>query len=252
MNGNPTTLAPNGGHGASRDWRAFSRDYEDLVFSVTSFVAQRQRILSQVVPGVVADIGCGPLGHLLRDIALLPGTLSLGGDFCWEMILSSRGATKQSDVRYLLTDNRYLAFANSSIDTVVSVNSMLPETRDEVERMFTEVARVLRERGRLVAVLPSFEMSLVARDRWGMQQCLDLENHREWDTSGWQCFYTSDDIDALMKRHRFRRYSLERVTFSATDEIRHIRRVYAKRLQQVSDQRLMDDPLFEHFLVAER
>src|ERR1700675_182348 len=104
MNANSSAHTPSDGRRAARQWEAFSRDYEALVFSVTSFAAQRQRILNHLVPGVVADIGCGPLGLLLHDIALLPSTLALGSDFCWDMILSSRERTKQSAVRYVLTD----------------------------------------------------------------------------------------------------------------------------------------------------
>jgi SAM-dependent methyltransferase len=252
MNGKSPVSASYDRLHASRQWKTFSHDYETLVFSVTSFAAQRQMILRNVVSGVVADIGCGPLGHLLRDIAQLPKTWTLGSDFCWEMILGSRERTKQSAIHYILTDNRCLALGNSSVDTIVSVNSILPETRAEVEVIFQEVGRVLRKGGRLVAVLPSFEMSLVARDRWGMEQRLDLQNHREWDTSGWQCFFASVDIDDLMKRHQFARYRVERMTFSSMDEIDHIRRVYADRLQGVPLQRLAEDPLFEHLLVAER
>jgi SAM-dependent methyltransferase len=234
------------------NWKAFSRNYDSLVFSVTSFAAQRKRILSHAIRGVIADIGCGPLGYLLHDIARLPSTSALGTDFCWDMVSGSRRRTLRSAVRYILTDNRCLALANSSIDTIVSVNSILPETRDEVDIMFREVARVLREGGRFVAVLPSFEMSLVAQDRWGMEQRLDVKNRREWDTLGWQCFYTSDDIGALMKQHRFRHFSIEQMTFSTADEIEHIRHVYGERLHHVPYQRLARDPLFEHFLIAER
>jgi SAM-dependent methyltransferase len=252
MNGKPPVLASYDNLHASRQWKKFSHDYEARVFSATSFAVQRQRILSNVASGLVADIGCGPLGHLLHDLAQLPKTWAVGSDFCWEMILSSRKRTKQGAVRYLLTDNRCLALNSSSIDTIVSVNSILPETRAEIEVTFQEVGRVLRKSGRLVAVMPSFEMSLVARDRWGMEQRLDLQNRREWDTSGWQCFYTLADIDALMKRHQFARYRVEKMSFSAPDEIEHVRRVYADRLQRVPHRRLLQDPLFEHLLVAER
>lgn len=103
-----------------------------------------------------------------------------------------------------------------------------------------------------MAVVPSFEMSLVARDQWGMQLHLDLQNHREWDTTGWQCFYTVMDMDTLMKQHRFSRYQVKRMMFSKSAEIEHIRRVYAERLESVPHNRLAQHPLFEHLLVAER
>jgi len=180
-----------------RRWKEFSERYESKVFSVTSFPARRQKILRGVLPGIVADLGCGPLGLMLREICGLANTVVIGTDFCWEMLVESKRHTKECDVHYVLADNRCLPFQDRSIDTVVSVNSFLPESREEVESIFQQVARVLRRGGRLVALLPSFEMSLIARDKWEMPLRLDLDNHREWDTSGWQCFYTRSDIDEL-------------------------------------------------------
>ena len=238
--------------GAAEAWKPFSLEYEAKVFSLTSFSAPRKRILREVVPGVVVDVGCGPLGLMLREIARLPGTRAVGSDFGCEMIAESRRRTEGYAVQYLLADNRYLPIRSSSIDTIVAVNSFLPETRGEVELVFEEVARVLRKGGRLVAVLPSFEMSLVARDRWKMVLQLDLENHREWDTTGWQCYYTISDIADLMQGHRFQRHYVEPIVLSAPQEVAHIRQVYGASLKDVPVQRLVQDPLFEHLLVAER
>jgi ubiquinone/menaquinone biosynthesis C-methylase UbiE len=238
--------------GAAEAWRSFSLEYEAKVFSLTSFAARRERILREVVPGVVVDAGCGPLGLMLREIARLPATQAVGIDFSSQMIAESRHRTEGYAVQYVLADNRYLPLGNSSVDTLVAVNSFLPETRAEVELIFEEVGRVLRKGGRLVAVLPSFEMSLVARDRWKMVLKLDLENHREWDTTGWQCFYTTSDIRELMHRYRFRRHYVEPIVLSAPQELAHVRQVYAPSLDHVSAERLLKDPLFEHLLVAER
>jgi len=115
------------------------------------------------------------------------------------------------DVRYVVADNRCFPFPSGSMDTIVSINSFVPESRADVELMFHESMRVLRRGGRLVALLPSFEMSLIARDKWKMQVRLDLEDHREWETSGWQCFYTETDIHELMRKNRLPGYRLGRV-----------------------------------------
>ena len=95
-------------------------------------------------------------------------------------------------------------------------------------------------------------MSIVARDGWRMKISLDLENHREWDTSGWQTFYTVGDIEDLMKRHRFGSYRVDRMTFSEPAELAHIRAIYAGALEGVPPERLIEMPLFEHLLTAER
>jgi ubiquinone/menaquinone biosynthesis C-methylase UbiE len=233
-------------------WKQFAREYQSKVFSVTSFVAKRQQILQHVSEGIVVDLGCGPLGVMLRDIQRLPGRRAVGSDFCLDMITESRRSTAGLDIQYVAADNRCLPFRSSSIDTIISVNSVIPETRAEVSLIFEEVSRVLRENGRFVAVLPSFEMSLIAKNQWGMAVQLDLVAHREWDTLDWQCFYTTGDIERLMGGHHFAHYQIQKIAFSAPEEVIHIRQVYAENLKGVAPDALVQYPLFEHLLIAER
>jgi ubiquinone/menaquinone biosynthesis C-methylase UbiE len=183
---------------------------------------------------------------------MLPGTRAIGSDFSAEMVAQSRSRTAGLSVSYIVADNRHLALGSSRVDTIVAVNSLIPETRPEVDLMFQEAARVLRRGGRLIALLPAFEMSLIARERWQMPVQMDMANHREWDTTGWQCFYTVSDIQDLVRRHAFQDYAIERVAFSAPEEVEHIRKVYASNLQHVPTERLLQDPLFEHLLIADR
>jgi ubiquinone/menaquinone biosynthesis C-methylase UbiE len=233
-------------------WKDFSQDYDLKVLSVTSFPKRRQQIMREVTPGVVADLGCGPLGLILRDICRLPETFAIGTDFCYEMLVESSRHTRDCDVAYVLADNRSLPFQSQSLDTIVSVNSFLPETRRDVNLIFGEVARTLKKGGRLVAMLPSFEMSLIARDYWKMPIELDLDNHREWDTLGWQCFYTLSDIDQLIERHSFCHYRVEKISFSSHEEINHFRLVYKDTAKNIPIERLIEAPLFEHLLIANR
>lgn len=230
----------------------FSRDYERKVFSVTSFAERRARIAREVGPGVAVDLGCGPTGLLLKDMAGIPGVKAVGADFCPEMIQQSRSVTTGYDIDYVVADNRELPFPNRTIDTIIAVNSFVPETRQEVDDMFSEAARVLRAAGKLVALLPAFEMSLVARDLWGMRVQLDEVEHRECDTSGWQCFYMIEDIANLISRSGFRDYQIERMVFSHAEEMSSVRGVYAASLAGVPEQRLWRAPLFEHLLIATR
>jgi hypothetical protein len=115
--------------------------------------------------------------------------------------------------------------------------------------MFAEVGRVLKPGGRFVALLPAFETSLMARDDWHMEIRIDLVNHREHDTTGWQCFYTQDDVAALVRRHGFTASTLERLYFDSEEAIEEIRKIYGWNL---SAEVLREYPLFEHFLVAEK
>lgn len=232
-------------------WGKFSEDYSSKVFAPTIFPERRARILRDALSGLVVDLGCGALGLILSDIARRPDTIAIGTDFSWSMINQSRCRTSLINTHYVVADHRALPFSTGGIDCIVTVNSILPTTRTDVDLVFAEIARVLRKGGRLIALLPAFEMSLRARDEWRMPIEVDPDRHRMWDTTGWQCFYTSEDICELMNRHRFGRFEVERMRFSASAERDHIRQVYAASLEQVPVERMVAMPLFEHLLVAE-
>jgi SAM-dependent methyltransferase len=226
--------------------------YEQRVISLTSLESTRRLLVREARPGLVVDLGCGPVGLLERDLASVVGTGVVASDFSMAMIRQSRARLRAPNVAHLVADNRDLPLASGCADTVYSVNSIIPEHRSDADRMFGEVARILRPEGRLVAVLPAFEMSIVARDEWGMPVELDLEGHRELDTSGWQCFYTEGDIAGLLERHGFRRSRLSRIVLGAPEEIAHVRAVYAPQLERVEPRKLDEYPLFEHLLVADK
>ena len=229
-------------------WKDLSQDYADKVLSISSFPKHVREIMKHVTSGLVLDLGCGPMGNLLQEVSRVRGAIAVGVDSCPEMVIESRKHTTAS-VSYVIADNRFLPFKDSVAGTVLAINSFVPETREVAKQMFAEGVRVLRSGGHMVAVLPSFEMSLLAQQHWGMELQLDMENRREWDTVGWQCFYTEDDIHQLMKQFGMR-YATQRIIFSEPAEIEHVQRVY--RLQAASSKRLVQYPLFEHLLIAQR
>jgi SAM-dependent methyltransferase len=233
-------------------WEPFSVGYEQRVISLTSLESTRRLLVREAQPGLVVDLGCGPVGLLHRDLASVAGVRVVACDFSLAMIRESRARFRAPNVEHLVADNRDVPLEPGCADAVYSVNSILPEHRPDADRMFSEVARILRPQGRFVAVLPSFEMSIVSRDDWGMPVELDLDGHREWDTSGWQCFYTEGDIAGLIERHGFRRHRLSRIVLGAPEEIAHVRTVYAQQLEHVAPQKLEEYPLFEHLLIAEK
>jgi hypothetical protein len=89
----------------------------------------------------------------------------------------------------------------------------------------------------------------MARDDWKMDIRIDEAARREFDTTGWQCFYTEADVAELMKAHDVASYRLDRVYFDSDDAVAAIRKIYGGSL---SAQVLHKYPLFEHLLVAER
>lgn len=233
----------------SRAWEPFHIDYMEKVFCISMFPAKRERILAAIRPGRVLDMGSGPATFLLRDLIKYKDMKVFATDFCFQMLKQARQSVQSNNLLFVLADNRSLPFPERTVDTVISVNSILPESRSDVDLMVAEVFRVLRATGRFVAVLPAFETSIMARDHWGIEIQIDPVNRREYDTTGWQCFYTKDDIDKLMTRHGFANYHSERIYFTSNEEIAVIRKIYGN---QMSVKRLLDYPLFEHFVVAEK
>lgn len=231
------------------NWGSFATDYEDRVFSVMQFRPERQRVLEAGRPGALLDLGCGPSGRLLRDAANSGWDRVYGSDFSLDMLCVAAKQVTGTGAELILADNRALPFQSEALETVIAINSILPEERHQISPMFSEVSRVLTSEGRFVAIVPSFEMSLIALKDWGLDVVIDYENRRERDTTGWQAFYTQADIEELLNLHAFKLVHYERLYFDSKGHRDAIRRVYGPSL---SDAILQTSPLFEHFFVAAR
>ncbi len=230
-------------------WNPFSAGYTDKVFSPLQFPDVVRRIVLEVRPGRILDMGCGPTPYLLRKLVALPGVTLYACDYSQKMLDAARRHFREGEVTFVLADHLNLPFDDAYFDTVISVNSILPETRDLVGPMFAQALRVLKPGGRLVALLPAFETSLMANHVWKMEIQIDEAGHREFDTTGWQCFYTAEDVAKLIKAHELSRYRVDRVYFNSDEAVAAIRKIYGGSL---SAQVLHKYPLFEHLLVADR
>jgi len=230
-------------------WDPFIAGYTEKVFAPLQFPDVVRRIVTEVRPGRILDMGYGPTPYLLRKLAALPRVKVYASDYSQKMLDEARRYFREGEVTFVLADHRNLPFDDAFFDTVISVNSILPETRDQVGPMVTQALRVLKPGGRLVALLPAFETSLMARDHWKMEIRIDEAGHREFDTTGWQCFYTAEDVAKLMKAHELSGYRLDRVEFKSDDAVAAIRKIYGGSL---SAEVLHKYPLFEHLLVADK
>lgn len=234
--------------GATKIWDSLSQDYAERVFATITFPGIRRRILQSVKRGRLLDLGCGPLPHLLDSLSEVPDSRTFACDFSLSMIATARNQVRSQRICFVLGDARSLPISAASFDTVIAINSIIPEERSDADLMFKEVLRILRPQGRLIALLPAFETSPIAQQHWGIDVQIDMASHREYDTSGWQCFYTAGDIEQLMKRHSFSRFHLEQLYFSSREEIRAIQRIYG---EHIPEKVLLEYPLFEHLLVAD-
>ncbi len=242
-------------HDKASRWSKVSQDYEHVEFSFTSFAEKRDLVVNAIKPSFVAELGCGSLGLLLKNISSKPGIQATACDFCLDMLRETRKKLRNiNNINYLAADNCNLPIQSGSIDTVISINSILPENRSDIDLMFAEITRVLSPKGRLIAVLPAFEMSPIAKQHWGMVLEIDIDGHREYDSAigSWQCFYTEADITELMERHKFRRFSVEPVIFDSPAEVEHILEVYGTAIPSAARNQLYKYPLFEHFLVGDK
>jgi SAM-dependent methyltransferase len=231
-------------------WDKFSVGYREKVFTTLQFPQTRAAIIDSIEPGRVLDMGSGPLPNLLRGLAEIPGIEIYASDYSQAMLDQVAAHFHEDDaIHFVLADNRHLPFDDAFFDSVISVNSILPEHRRDVDTMVSEVVRVLKPGGRFVALLPAFETSLNAREWWGLDVECDPVQHREIDTTGWQCFFTREDIEDLVEKHHLERLDLKRIEFKTDEAIEAFRGIYGK---QVSAQSLRKRPMFEHFLVARK
>lgn len=234
------------GETTAKQWDVFSAEYPEKVFTLLQFPEMRRRVIAATKPCKILDIGCGPVSALLNEFAET-GCDVTATDISVEMLKANRNGAARKDVRFAVADHRSLPFEDSSFDTIVSVNSILPEERTDIDRTASEVMRVLKPDGRFIAFFPAFETSLIARDYWGMDIRIDLVNRREFDTTGWQCFQTRNDVEELLSRHGFIRHQIESVTFDSDEAIEAIRKVYGSNLSRTV---LQQYPLFEYFVTA--
>ena len=240
----------------ARVWKPFHEKYTEQVFCPVLFQDTLAEVVNAVRPPRILDMGCGPTSLLLNEIAKHFGDLKVeielyASDFSPEMLEAAQNAAQIGGITFVRVDHRQLGreFGRDFFDTVVSINSILPEQRADVDRIFSQVINALKPGGRLVALLPAFETSHMARDHWGMDIRIDDRNHREYDTTGWQCYHTADDICAQMQRHKFGKFDCRPHKFTSQHARNVIRRVYG---QSITDEALVKYPLFEHFLVAEK
>lgn len=206
-------------------WIQFSENYDEKVFSLTSIPQRRKQILENLKQGKVLNLGCGSAHYLNVDL-VKQRNIVVATDFCQAMLDVAQPRFTHPNLTYLLADSRNLPFEDFEFDSVVSVNSILPPERKDVNIMAEEVYRVLKKNGVFVAFLCSYDNVKKAKRDLNLEIELDDEQMRVMDTTGWQCFHTPDSIEELMKGTGFSDYKFNNVFLKTRKELNEFRRLY--------------------------
>jgi SAM-dependent methyltransferase len=150
------------------DWDAIAGEYHRHVLSpFAPEMAGRNPLVAELLEMPleeldIVDLGCGPgnlIPHLGGRVSRLVGVdLSASALALASEVGRDHGVVFDGYCGDWRTIELYQTF-----DVAVSVNSVLPPTRDEVVALFAAMARVLEPGGRLLAILPSFDTTRYLR-----------------------------------------------------------------------------------------
>lgn len=219
-------------------WNSFAREYDKKIFHLPKYSRIRERVLNHIKQGNVLDFGCGPIGEILN-------VLKKNGNTVWGVDLSPamvKEAKKNFSGTIICADGKNLPFEDNFFDSVVSVNSILPPSREEILPMFKEIYRVLKNGGRFVAYLVSYDYVKKLLRSGLIDLKVDNENFRVWDTSGWQCFHTKESIETQMQEVGFSEWKIETEIFNKKEESEDLYKIYKVDISTC--------PPEEYFLVA--
>ncbi|MBU1976126.1 MAG: methyltransferase domain-containing protein [Nanoarchaeota archaeon] len=183
------------------------------------------------------DLGCG-LGTLLPTLSKKFKNV-VGLDFSQNMVDGASERTKKFDnVHCVCGDMKNLKKQYNAYDAAFSINSILASNIKDVKGIIKEIYKVLRQGGRLFAVLPAMEIYLhqaqliVDREMGkGKSQKLARKKARSlisksehdfilgtinFDGDTQKCFY-SFEIPRLFKEAGFQDVELDKVTYSWTE-----------------------------------
>jgi ubiquinone/menaquinone biosynthesis C-methylase UbiE len=206
-------------------WNPFSKDYDKKVFSLTRIPQRRKQILERISIGKILNLGCGPTPYLNQDLIAQENHV-IATDFCQSMLDEAKKTFSNPNIKYVLADSRNLPFKDLEFDSVISVNSILPQEREDVYKIGSEVNRVLGKGGIFVAFLCSYDSVKRANQNLGLAIQCDDNQIRAMDTTGWQCFHTPNSISDLMRRAGFSSYNFKKVFLKTKQEKQELRRLY--------------------------
>lgn len=224
-------------------WDKLAEDYEEKVLSLTKVSARRKQILAEIKKGKILNLGTGPTTYL--NLALVKGgNIVVATDTSKKMLEVAGSTFIHKNLRYCRADNKNLPFSTRFFDSVISVNSILPKSKKDVDVMIKGIYRVLKKSGKFVAILPSYDNVKRVIKTYGINQKLDNKELRVFDSGQWQCFHTPETIKKMMLKNRFKHYKLSKLFLKTEEEIKQIKKIY-----EIDTSKHF---FYEYFLVAKK
>lgn len=218
------------------DWDIVSEDYYNFILSpfapemvaVDSSQKCRNEILNYLcnIPASdlkdmeVLDFGCGP-GNLIPHVGGKIKSL-----VCIDLSEASINIAKQKASGYpklnfeAINEDILTYKSDKKFDIIISSNSVLPKTRQDVVQLFLTLRELLKRSGKLLAILPAFDTTIYLKGLWedyyrglnvGEEQVnrisrafeeTKLMNHTERsyadDGHNIQCYHTEETIPLEM------------------------------------------------------
>lgn len=232
----------------AKEWSQFAEGYDFKVYSVTKVPERLDEILQRVKKGIVLNMGTGSTTHLNREL-VKQGNIVFASDYNKDMIRVAKSDYYHPNLAYVLTNSRELDFEDEKFDTAISVNSILPPERNQVQDFFNEAYRVLKDGGVFVAFLPSYHNVEEAAENLSIKCELDPKRMRVKDTTGWQCFHTPATIHRNLTSAGFQRYKIEMVMNTAEEELRQFNKLYFPTTGEQREEYLKN-PMYLHLVTA--
>jgi SAM-dependent methyltransferase len=222
-------------------WAPLATDYETTVFSPTVPTERRRMFLRLARGPRVLNLGTGPLPHLNQDL-VRAGHRVIATDWSEKMLAVAAVRFAHSDLQYVLADHRALPFPPDTFDTVLAVNSMLPDDPREVPQMLREAHRVLSPGGRFVGFFPAWESWLQGQRVFRVPLALDHEGMRVLGTIGWQYFPSREALFGHFAGGGWSPFSVRTVFLRSLEEVQLLHSIYGIDTTRC--------PMFEYLALA--
>jgi len=230
----------------NRNWDEFAEDYSNKIYSITKSPFKRQRILAHMNTNeTILIAGAGSEVYLQKDIIeKMAPKIVIAGDLYEKMIEVSKNKFRHGKLKHEQFDTKKIPY-HDHFNTVISTNSIVPATRNEVTKMFASIYKSLHSGGKLIAYLPSYDLvEVVLKHFPELKEQTDPLQSRVLNSYDWQCYFTNELIKKELKLAGFSEIHIEKVGAEDSQEKEELNKIF--KLQGAGD------IFWEYFVVAQK